>query len=192
MHLKKSIMVLGLTLLITAQTGCDNNSSAQQNVINFTGTLSGTFVSLGDNTDTDKDGRPAVIRIYEGESSLGKITLNIIDEFAQPVPPVNCPAGNQEFQLVAGSFVYRVENGDLLLGVLDSGISCFDPVSRTSVVNESGNFTGGTGQFLNITGPAQLTFNSTFLNTTAVNGFASGGSTGTATGTINLQNGGGL
>jgi hypothetical protein len=191
MHLKKSIMALGLTFFITAQTGCDNNSDAQQQTINLTGALSGTFVSLGDNTDTDKDGRPSFVRTYEGGSSIGKITLTIFDEFAQPVPPVNCPQDTQEFHLLRGSFVVRVENGDLMLGVLDDGISCFNTVLRTSALSQNGHFTTGTGQFQNITGTVQWTINSLFTNLTGTNGFASGGSTVTVTGTINPQNGGG-
>jgi len=190
MQIKKSTIVLGLVFLIATQTGCDNDSNAQQQAVDFTSSFSGSFVSTSENTDTNKDGRPAFIRTYKGKSNLGKITINTIDEFAQPIPPVTCPEGNQEFLLVRGSFVYRVENGDLLLGELESGISCFDPVKRNSVITLTGNFTEGTGGFANISGSVEMKINSMFLNTTAVNGFASGGSTGTATGTINLPNGG--
>ena len=74
-----------------------------------------------------------------------------------------------------------------MLGVIESGRSCFDPVAQTSEISEEGNFTGGTGQFDGASGPFEIKTSSMFLNTTAVNGFASGGSTGDFTGTIEQE-----
>jgi len=171
-------------LLTAALSGCDNNGNAQQSDTAFDLTFSGSFVPAPANTDTNDDGRPGSLRTYEGESSFGNTEITILDEFAQPVPPVNCPADNLEFALVQGTFVIRVGNGDILLGVIESGMSCFDPIARRSEIFEEGTFTGGTGQFDGVTGPVVLRTSSIFLNTTAVNGFASGGSTGEVTGTI--------
>lgn len=136
------------------------------------------------NNDTIDDGRPWSLRTYECVSDFGNTNINILHEFAQPVPPVNCPADNFEFTLVQGSFVIRVGNGDLLLGVIESGMSCFDPVAKRSEIFEEGTFTGGTGQFEGVTGPVEINTSSIFLNTTVESGYASGGSTGDVTGTI--------
>ena len=181
---KKLLFVVTILLMSYSISSCDNDSEAQQTINQITATFSGSFITASVNTDTNDDGRPSIIRSYEGGSNLGNITLTIVDEFAQPIPPVKCPEDNLEFNLVSGSFVIRVENGDLLLGEFNSGFSCFEPVARVSEIVEEGNFTGGTGEFANITGSVDFNINSMFLNTTSVNGFASGGSTGIATGTI--------
>ena len=178
------IQVLFFVLLIPALSGCDNNGNAQQNATAFDLAFSGSFVPAPASTDTNGDGRPASLRAYGGQSDFGNTVITILDEFAQPVPPVSCPPDTLEFDLVQGSFVIRVGNGDLLLGVIESGKSCFDPVAGRSEISEEGSFTGGTGQFEGAAGPVELKTSSIFLNTTAVNGFASGGSTGEVTGTI--------
>ena len=182
--LKILYSVTFLLLLATSLVSCDNNSNAQQTVTELSATYSGSFITASVNTDTNDDGRPSSYRTYEGTSNLGNITLNIIDEFAQPIPPVNCPADNLEFDLVRGSFVIRLDNGDLLLGIINSGFSCFDPVAGLSEIIEEGEITEGTGEFSDVAGSIEFTTNSIFLNTTASNGFASGGSTGNITATF--------
>ena len=184
MRIQSLLRALSLVALTAALSGCDNNVNARQIDTGFELTYSGSFVSAPANTDTNSDGRPATLRTYEGVSDFGNPNITILDEFAQPVPPVNCPADNLEFTLVKGSFVIRVANGDILLGVIESGMSCFDPIAQNSEIFEEGNFTGGTGQFADVTGPFEISTSSIFLNTTAVNGFASGGSTGKVAGTI--------
>ena len=185
-HIQNLLLVIVIAL-VAAQLGCDNNSKAQQVDTPIEFSFSGTFVPAAANTDTNDDGRPATLRTYAGESEFGVTVISILDEFAQPVPPVNCPLDTLEFGLVQGTFVIRVENGDLLLGVIDTGMSCFDPLALRSEIFEEGSFTGGTGQFENASGPVVITTSSLFQNTTAVNGYASGGSTGDVTGTIELQ-----
>ncbi len=184
MRIKIILQVLSLAALIAALSGCDDNGNARQSDTELKFHFSGNFVPAPASTDTNGDGRPATLRTYAGESGFGNTTITILDEFAQPVPPVNCPADNLEFDLVTGTFVIRVGNGDLLLGVIESGMSCFDPVAQRSEIFEEGNFVGGTGQFDGAAGPVEIKTSSIFLNTTAVNGFASGGSTGEFTGTI--------
>lgn len=187
MRIKIILHILFLVVLTAALSGCDNNGNAQQSDTAFELTFSGSFVPAPANTDTNDDGRPGSLRTYEGESDFGNTVITVLDEFAQPVPPVNCPEDNLEFALVQGSFVIRVGNGDILLGVIESGMSCFDPVARRSEISEEGTFTGGTGQFADVTGPVEINTSSIFLNTTAANGYASGGSTGDVTGTIEPQ-----
>jgi len=184
MKINKFFLVLPLLFILAVTIGCDSDSEAQTVAIEFGSNFSGSFLTASVNTDTNNDGRPSFTRFYEGESDLGQITINITDEFAQPIPPVTCPEDNLEFMLVSGSFVMRVENGDLLLGVIESGVSCFDSVNRTSFITENGVFTDGTGEFVGITGAVEIRINSIFLNTTSVNGFASGGSTGFVSGNI--------
>jgi len=178
-----------VTFIFIAQTACDNKGNAQPSSQDLDATFSGSFVTGAVNSDTNNDGRPSFNRFYEGSSNLGELTIFIVDEFAIPVPPVTCPENNLEFLLVSGSFVIRTPNGDLLLGELESAISCFNPDTRTSGINYLGEFTQGTGSFENISGELEININSDFLNLTSEDGFASGGSTGTLSGTIDFPNG---
>ena len=184
MRIKLLLQSLVLMTLVAVQLGCDSDGNAQQVNTELDMSFSGDFVPAPAKTDTNDDGRPGSLRTYEGQSNFGNSNITILDEFAQPIPPVNCPSDNLEFDFVKGSFVIRVNNGDLLLGTIESGFSCFDPVARRSEIFEDGIITGGTGQFAGATGTVEITTNSIFQNTTAVNGFASGGSTGEFTGTI--------
>ena len=180
----KNIFLTTIVLFLICLCSCDSDSEAQQVNNKLTATFSGSFITASVNTDTNDDGRPSFTRTYEGESNLGNLTISIVDEFAQPVPPLNSPDDNLEFNLVSGSFVIRTESGDLILGEINSGFSCFEPIERVSQIIEIGAITGGTGEFANVNGSVELNINSTFLNTTSVNGFASGGSTGSMEGTI--------
>jgi hypothetical protein len=184
--LMRAVSVVIIIFMVISQTACDNKSTAQPSSEQLDATFSGSFVTGTVNSDTNMDGRPSFNRIYEGASNLGELTIFIVDEFAVPIPPVICPEDNLEFLLVSGSFVFRTPDGDLLLGELESAISCFDPETRTSVINYIGEFTKGTGEFENISGELEITINSDFLNLTSENGFASGGSTGSISGTIDF------
>lgn len=176
-----------LVALIATQLGCHNHSKAQQTSTELNMIYSGSFVPAPEKTDTNEDGRPSSLRTYEAESTFGNSIITIIDEFALPIPPVNCPSDSLEFELVRGEFVIRVGNGDLLLGTIESGFSCFDPMARLSEIHEEAIITDGTGQFADVSGTVVLKSSSIFQNTTAVNGFASGGSTGEVIGTVNFQ-----
>jgi len=181
------LLVLSLAVLSMGQLGCDDNGNAQQINTELEFAFSGTFVPAPPSTDTIDDGRPASLRTYQGVSGFGNTNLTILDEFAQPIPPANCPLNNLEFDLVQGSFVIRVDNGDLLLGTIESGFSCFDPIARLSEITEEGTITEGTGQFSGVTGSVEIITNSIFQNTTATDGYASGGSTGQFTGTLEFE-----
>ena len=178
------ISLLIFTVLSVSQAACNNSSNAQSSSEQLEATFSGSFITATVNSDTNDDGRPSANRFYEGDSNIGELTIFMLDEFAQPIPPVTCPEDTLEFLLVAGSFVFRAPDGDLLMGELLSGVSCFDPEARTSIINYTGEFTKGTGSFESISGELEITVNSDFLNLTSENGFASGGSTGSMSGII--------
>jgi len=89
-------LIFLLLLFLALSIGCDSDSEAQTVAIEFGSNFSGSFITASVNTDTNNDGRPASTRFYEGESNLGQITINITDEFAQPIPPVTCPEDNLE------------------------------------------------------------------------------------------------
>ncbi|GJM16098.1 MAG: hypothetical protein DHS20C13_14250 [Thermodesulfobacteriota bacterium] len=184
MRIQVIIQSVFLVVLFAVQLGCDSDGNAQQVNSELNILFSGTFVPAPANTDTIDDGRPASLRTYQGQGEFGNSNITILDEFAQPIPPANCPLDNLEFDLVQGSFVIRVNNGDLLLGTIESGFSCFDPVARRSEIFEEGIITDGTGQFAGASGVVEISTNSIFQNTTAVDGFASGGSTGEFNSTI--------
>lgn len=186
--MKKIILSIALILVLPLFIlSCDNDSNAQQTSTELNMIFSGSFVPAPEKTDTNEDGRPSSLRTYQGQSTFGNSTITIIDEFAEPTTPVNCPLNDLEFDLVKGEFVIRVGNGDLLLGTIVSGFSCFDPIAGESEIQEEAILTDGTGQFAGVSGTVVIKTNSIFQNTTAVNGFASGGSTGEVMGTIEIQ-----
>ncbi len=176
-----------LVLVLITQASCDNEGRAQSNSQNIDSAFSGSFVTGSVNSDTNQDGRPSFNRYYEGTSNLGELSIFIADEFAVPTPPDSCPQNTLEFLLVSGSFVIRTPGGDLIMGDLLSAVSCFDPETSTSEINYEGEFTKGTGSFENISGDLAIKINSKFLNLTSVDGFASGGSTGTLDGVIDFS-----
>lgn len=187
MRIQIILLVLSIVVIGSGHLNCDDNGNAQQIDTELEFAFSGTFVPAPPSTDTIDDGRPASLRTYEGVSGFGNTNLTILDEFAQPVPPVDCPLGNLQFEFVKGNFVIRVGNGDLLLGTIESGTSCFDPIELRSEIFEEGIITEGTGQFAGVTGPVEISTSSIFQNTTATDGYASGGSTGEFTGTLEFE-----
>ena len=187
MKVENILQLMLIVVLIGFHLGCDKDSNAQQTSTDLNMVYSGSFIPAPEKTDTNEDDRPSSLRTYQGESSFGDSTITIIDEFAQPVPPVNCSPDNLEFALVRGDFVIRVGNGDLLLGSMESGFSCFDPIARRSEIHEEAIITDGTGQFEGVSGNIIIRTRSIFQNTTAVNGFASGGSTGDLMGSIEFE-----
>jgi len=173
---------------ISLVTGCDNDSNAQQNETQFTETYSGSFVSASTVTDSNDDGSPANFGEFAGDSTFGAVTIQSLNEFEAALENANCPAGQIEFTLVQGHFVKRFENGELIFGNWETGVSCFNPATSTSTTTQNGNFAGGTGQFVNATGPIQIDYNSTFLADNANQGFSFGGSDGTGEGTVIFNN----
>jgi len=173
---------------VTLISGCDNESNAQGNETQFTETYSGSFVSSSIVTDTNDDGSPANFGEFAGTSTFGAVTIQSLNEFEPALENADCADGLIEFTLVQGNFVKRFDNGELIFGNWDSGVSCFDTDTMTSTTTQIGNFTGGTGQFLNAIGPIQIDYNSTFLADNAEQGFSFGGSDGTGEGTVIFNN----
>ena len=169
-------------------TGCDNESNAQGNETQFTETYSGSFVSASTVTDSNDDGSPANFGEFAGTSTFGNVTIQSLNEFEPALENADCDDGLIEFTLVQGHFVKRFENGDLIFGNWESGVSCFDTETMTSTTTQIGNFSGGTGQFSSATGPIQIDYNSTFLADNAEQGFSFGGSDGTGEGTVIFNN----
>ena len=173
---------------ITFVSGCDNESSAQGNETQFSETYSGRFVSASTVNDTNDDGTPANSGEFTGTSTFGAVTIQSLNEFEPALENADCADGLIEFTLVQGSFVKRFDNGELIFGNWDSGVSCFDTDTMTSTTTQIGNFTGGTGQFLNAIGPIQIDYDSNFLADNAEQGFSFGGSDGTGQGTVIFNN----
>ena len=170
--------ILGLGL------SCNNDSSAQNNETDFTESYSGSFQSAPASTDTNDDGRPANVGQFQGTSTFGSVSIQSLNEFEAALENAVCSPGEIEFTLVQGNFVKRFADGDLLFGTWESGVSCFDPVTGTSVTTQTGTFSGGTGEFVNAAGPVQIDFTSTFLASSGVDGYNFGGSSGSGFGTV--------
>jgi len=131
---------------------------------------------------------PANFGEFTGTSTFGAVTIQSLNEFEPALENADCADGLIEFTLVQGSFVKRFDNGELIFGNWDSGVSCFDPATKTSSTTQNGTFTGGTGQFLNAIGPIQIDYDSNFLADNAEQGFSFGGSDGTGEGTVIFNN----
>lgn len=172
------------TLILSLCVSCDNDSNAQDNEIAFTEAYSGSFETGPAATDTNDDGRPANVGQFMGTSTFGTVSIQSINEFEPVLENANCNLGEDEFSLVQGNFVKRFSNGELIFGTWLSGFSCFDPVTNTSTSTQTGTFFGGTGQFVNATGPVEIDYSSTFLASPGVDGYTFGGTTGTGFGTI--------
>lgn len=182
MNITKFAVNQGILIIIVFSAGCNGNGNAQESETDFSTSFSGSFITQTINTDTDEDGRPATLGTLEGDSSLGKINIQNVIEFALLGESAECPV---EFLLARGNFILRIEGtGDLVFGEWTSGTSCFDPVTGITERTLEGVFTGGTGDYANISGPIQQTANAILLTTTAEQGYAFGGSTGTMSGTI--------
>ena len=173
-----SVLILGLA------SSCDEKSNAQDNEIEFTETYSGSFMTAPVVTDTNEDGKPANVGQFMGTSTFGSLSIQSLNEYEPALENSNCDEGEIEFTLVRGNFVKRFSNGELIFGSWVTGVSCFDPITNTAATTQAGSFTGGTGQFVNATGPIQIDFTSTFLAVPSVDGFDFGGSSGTGFGTI--------
>lgn len=182
MNIIKFAMSLGVVILIAFTTGCNGDGNAQESEMEFSTSFSGSFITQSVNTDTDEDGRPATLGTLEGDSSLGRINIQNVVEFALLPESDSCPV---EFVLARGNFVLRIEDsGDLVFGEWTSGTSCFDPITGIADRTLEGSFTGGTGDYTNITDSTQQSATGTLLTTTAEQGYAFGGITGTMSGTI--------
>ena len=171
-----------LMFLIFTTISCDEEGNADEN---FSESFSGSFQSGPASTDTNEDGAPASLADLAGDSTLGPITIQSVNEFMLVAPTGACPQGNLEFALVRGNFIKRFEEtGELLFGEWDTGISCFNPTTKNSETTQDGVFTGGTGQFANAEGPVEIVFSSKDLATTSEEGFRFGATVGTGTGII--------
>jgi hypothetical protein len=147
---------LGLVLFLIAlvSSSCNNDGKAQED---FTESFSGSFQSGSIVTDTNDDGVPANSAVFEGNSTLGPVSIQSLNEFTA---------------------------GDSPLGDCPEGISCFDPNTNISEATQTGFFSGGTGQFVGASGSIQIHVVATFLATNIQQGYTFGGATGTGDGVI--------
>ena len=176
--------IAAIVCLICFQTGCDNDSSAQQTQSEFNMDFSGSSITQTVNSDAHGDGRTPRLGKLEGMSNLGEATIPNVIEFLLD-EPLGGPENNINFGLVLGRFVIRFQDtGDLLLGEWTSGLSCFDPETNIAVRTLNGEFTRGTGQFEGAGGQVQMIATPILMTTTAVDGYAFGGVAGTISGTI--------
>jgi hypothetical protein len=152
--------------------------------VDFSENYSGSFLVAPASTDTNGDGRPANSGNFLGTSTFGNVSIQSLNEFEIVLENSNCLPEEIEFALVRGNFVKRLSGGELLYGTWNIGVSCFNPLTNISTTTQVGNFSGGTGQFTNASGPAQIDYTSNFLAVPTVDGFSFGGTTGTGFGTI--------
>jgi len=171
-----------LMFLLFTTISCDKKGNADEN---FSESFSGSFQSGPASTDTNDDGAPASQANLAGDSTFGPVTIQSTNEFMLVAPTGACPQGNLEFTLVRGNFVKRFEEtGELLFGTWFTGTSCFNPATKNSETTQNGEFSGGTGQYTDASGPVEINFSSRDLATTAEDGFRFGATVGTGTGIL--------
>ena len=176
--------IIFLFILLGFNTSCDSESNAQSNEVDFSENYSGSFLVAPASTDSNGDGRPANSGNFSGTSTFGNVSIQSLNEFEIVLENFNCLPEEIEFVLVRGNFVKRFSDGELVYGTWNSGVSCFNPLTNISTATQVGNFTGGTGQFADASGPAQIDYTSNFLAVPTIDGFSFGGTTGTGFGTI--------
>ena len=175
--LKKMIAVSAVLCIVTVASG-----KGEAREIPFKGSFSGSFIST--QIDTNGDGATANLGQVVLNSNLGPATSQVVAEFSF-VSPALCTSGNAgfEFELVMGKGFHRFHDGDLLFFEYSSGTLCFDPLLNSSSLHITANAIGGTGKYIDATGPAEIRGTSTLLISNPAGG-SFGAQSGEFTGTI--------
>ena len=135
--------------------------------------------------DTNGDGLTASVFTGIQNTTLGRYVFQFESE---PLPPlatnVTCPAGTLEFPVLQGHVVSTKETtGEQLFMTMTSGTVCFDLTTLTLTFQGQGTFDGGTGRFVNATGPFEDNGTGAVLVSDPQGHFLAN-STGTITGTL--------
>lgn len=116
----------------------------------FSGTLSGMVTNSQIDAVNPGDGVKGILGIFGASSrQLGQSSVETyVEDIPVPVPTNACPSGTDfEFTLGTARSIARFPNGDLLYLKGLTRTLCVDLETATSTIHETGEFTGGTGQF---------------------------------------------
>ena len=87
------------------------------------------------------------------------MTIQTLGEALPPLPqPLACPSTTVEIPALLLRGIARVEGtGELMFFEYTSGANCFDPLLGVLDFHGEGNWIGGTGRFVNLTGSFETT-----------------------------------
>ena len=190
MKSSRTILTAGcLGFLLVVSAGADHNDRARP----FWYSISGT--NLPTTIDTNNDGETAGILSGEGKSTLGPISVQLLNEFVFDQDPENSglpvfcalPDGTPGLQLkqILGTAVFQVRRADLLYAELLEGTvclslaTCFDDMEQLQpgcIVSGPRRFeiTGGTGKFAEASGEIEVRSSFEFLVVSPTGFFAAG------------------
>ena len=110
----------------------------------FSGTNVATVINLQTNTVTDE-------QHSAGNGTFGAFTFRELHaDGAAPQPPSGCSGPN--FAVVAGTGVFRFEDGSMLIVTVKDGSGCINPAAGTAAMSVNYQITSGTGRFEGATG----------------------------------------
>lgn len=126
----------------------------------YNGTISGTVTSTQIDAIQPGDGAKGILGIFAVTThNLGQVTAQaLVEDIPASLLSGTCPTGTDtEFTLGTVRSVHRFPNGHLLFLNALTRTACIDLDTLIVSINETGEFTGGTGQFAQATGSWKIT-----------------------------------
>ena len=116
----------------------------------FSGTNVATLINLQPNTVTDE-------QHSAGNGTFGSFTFRELhaDGPVAQQPSSGCSGPN--FAVIAGTGVFRFQDGSLLIVAVKDGSGCIDPAAGTAAITVNYEITGGTERFEGASGSLTLT-----------------------------------
>lgn len=187
-HMRKVVNSLCISMGIV-MVGMLGSATAQ--VITSSGTFGGTFNNATE-IDVNADGAQASTFSVEVENTaLGNYTCTGIIEEVASDPTEECPGGviiiDAANSMGYALFTCTWPNGDQTYNRVLTRTDCCD-LAGGCVGEDTGETTGGTGQFAGATGSFEQTFTASFQVFDPVSSQGFGSFTGEATGTLDAPN----
>jgi hypothetical protein len=161
---KKVVIGVALGLIMAVTVGRVATAETEHGTFKtrYGGTISGTATSMSIDAINPGDGVKGIQGTFTFKThNLGQVTAQVlVEDIPALVPSGTCPAGT-DTELTLGSIhaVHRFQNGDLLYLNALTRTACFNIDTLTVVAHQSGEITGGTGQFAQATGSWEIADN---------------------------------
>jgi len=128
------------------------DSRQGQVTMTFSGSMVPTAIEVQPNTITDEE-------LLAGNGTLGPFTFRKLrTDATSPESFGSCGIGSgPSIRVVAGSGVFRFEDGSLLTVTVTEGVLCIDLDHLVGHLTETYQITGGTGRLKGASGDFQLT-----------------------------------
>ena len=188
--MKNRYFTIGIALTLLLAGGRDRAEAKSRH---FVSDYAGTAVDGVIDTDGDVI-RTASVSTGIANTTLGRVLFQGEAEFLRRLATnVTCPAGTLERPLLqAHAVLTKEKTGEQLFLTYTSGVQCLDLTTLTFTYHLQGTFTGGTGRFVNATGPFEDKDNGTgAVLVSDPQGHFLANEAGTVTGTLSGVGGGG-